>query len=81
MLYPNSYKGGKFCKGRYDLDFFTPGHVHPDVDRSPSYAQAASGSGSGSTGKGKAGKPPSRQLVASTVAPPVKKGPPSLPGA
>jgi len=60
---------------------FTPGHLHPFFRPSPSYAQAASGSGSGGKGKGKAGKPPSPQLVASWVAPPVKKGPPSLPGA
>jgi len=80
-LYPNSYEGGEFWKGRYDLDSFTPCHLHPDVHPSPSWAQAASGSGSGSKGKGKAGKPHSHQLVASAVAPPVKKGPPSLPGA
>ena len=80
-LYPNSYEAGEFRKGRYDLDSFTPGHLHPDVHPSPSYAQAASGSGSGGKGKNKAGKPPSPQLVASTTAPPVKKGPPSLPGA
>jgi len=80
-LYPNSYEAGEFRKGRYDLDSFTPGHLHPDVHPSPSYAQAASGSGSGGKAKGKAGKPPSPQQVASAVAPPVKKGPPSLPGA
>jgi len=80
-LYPNSYEAGEFRKGRYDLDSFTPGHLHPDVHPSPSYAQAASGSGSGGKGKGKAGKPPSPQQVASAVAPPVKKGPPSLPSA
>jgi len=80
-LYPNSYEAGEFRKGRYDLDSFTPGHLHPDFHPSPSYAQAASGSGSGGKGKNKAGKPPSPQLVASTTAPPVKKGPPSLPGA
>ena len=60
---------------------FTPGHLYPDVHPSPSYSQAASGSGSGGKGQSKAGKPPSPQLVASVVAPPVKKGPPSLPGA
>ena len=80
-LYPNSYEAGEFRKGSYDLDSFTQGHIHPDVHPFPSYAQAASGSGSGGKGKGKAGKPPSRQLVASSVAPSVKKGPPSLPGA
>jgi len=80
-LYPHSYEAGEFRKGRYDLDSFSPGHLHPDVHPSPSYAQAASGSGSGGKGKNKAGKPPSPQLVASAAAPPVKKGPPSLPGA
>ena len=59
---------------------FTPGHLHPECHPSPSYAQAASGSGSGGKGKNKAGKPPFPQLVASATAPPVKKGPPSLPG-
>ena len=80
-LYPNSYEAGEFRKGTYDLDSFTPGHLHPDSHLSPSYAQAASGSGSGGKGKSKAGKPPFPQLVASATAPPVKKGPPSLPGA
>jgi len=61
--------------------FFTPGYLRPDVHPSTSYAQATSGSGSGGKGKSKAGKPPSPQLVASAAAPPVKKGPPSLPGA
>jgi len=60
---------------------FTPGHLHPDVHPSPSFAQAASGSGSGGKGKSKAGKPPFPQHVASAPAPPVKKGPPSLPAA
>ena len=63
------------------MSSFTPGHLHPDVRPSPSYTQAASGSGSGGKGKGKAGKPPSPQLGTCAVAPPVKKGPPSLPGA
>jgi len=80
-LYPNSYEAGEFRKERYDLDSFTPGHLHPDVRPSPSYAQAPSGPGSGGKGKSKAGKPPSPQQVASATAPPVKKGPPSLPGA
>jgi len=80
-LYHNSYDAGEFRKGRYDLGSFTPGHLHPDVHPSPSYAQAASGSGSGGKGNRKAGKPPSPQLVASAATPPVKKGPPSLPGA
>jgi len=60
---------------------FIPDQLHPDVHPSPSYAQAASGSGSGGKGKSKAWKPLSPQLVASAAAPPVKKGPPSLPGA
>jgi len=81
MLYTKSYEAGEFRKGRYDLDSFTPGHLHPDNVVSPSYAQAASGSSSGGKGKNKAGKPPSSQQVASAAAPPVKKGPPSLPGA
>jgi len=80
-LYPDSYEAGEFRKGRYDLDSFTPGHLHPDAHPSPSYAQSASGSGSGGKGKRKPGKPPSPQLVASTTVPPVKNGPPSLPGA
>ena len=80
-LYPNSYEAGEFRKGTYDLDSFTPCHLHPDAHPSPSYTQAASSSGSGGKGKSKAGKPPPPQLVASTAAPPVKKGPPSLPGA
>jgi len=57
-LYPNSYEAGEFQTGRYDLDSFTPGHLHPDAQPSPSYAQAASGSGSGGKGKSKAGNPP-----------------------
>jgi len=80
-VYPPSYEAGEFRRGAYDVSPFTPGHLHPDIRPSPSYAQAASGSGSGGKGKGKAGKPPSPQLVPSAVAPPVKKGPPSLPGA
>jgi len=79
--YPNSYEAGELRKGRYDLDSFSPGHLHQDNVVPPSYAQAASGSGSGGKGKSKAGKPPSPQHVASTAAPPVKKGPPSRPGA
>jgi len=80
-LYPHSYEAGEFRRGAYDLASFTPGHLHPDVHPASSYVQAASGSGSGGKGKGKAGKPPSPQLVASTVAPPVKKGPSPFPGA
>jgi len=60
---------------------FTPGHLHPDNNPSPSYPPAASGSGSGGKDKKKVGKQPSPQQVASAVAPPLKKGPPSLPGA
>jgi len=80
-LYPQSYEAGELRRGAHDVASFTPGHLHPDVHPSPSYGQAASGSGSGGKGKSKAGKPPSPQLVASMAAPPVKKGPPSLPGA
>lgn len=80
-LYPNSDEAGEFRNWRYDLSSFMPGHLHPDNVLSPSYAQAASGSGSGGKGKNKAGKPSSPQQVASSVAPPVQKGPPSLPGA
>jgi len=60
---------------------FTPGHLHPHVQPSHSDTPAATGSGSGGKGKSKARKPPSPQLVASAVVPPVKKGPSSLPGA
>jgi len=80
-LYPHSYEAGEFRRGAYDVAFFTPGYLRPDVHPSTSYAQATSGSGLGGKGKSKAGKPPSPQLVASAAAPPVKKGPPSLPGA
>jgi len=80
-LYPHSYEAGEFRRGSYDVASFTPGYLHPDVHPSPSYPQAASGSGLGGNGQSKAWKPPSPQLVASTTAPPVKKGPPSLPGA
>ena len=80
-LYLHSYEAEKFRRGAYNVASFTSVHLHPDVHPSPSCAQAASGSDSGGKGKGKAGKPPSPQLVASTAAPPVKKGPPSLPGA
>jgi len=80
-LYPNSYEAAEFRKGRYNLDSFTPCHLHPDNVLSPSYTQAASGSGSPGKGKSKAGKPPSPQQVASAGAPRDKKGPPSLTGA
>jgi len=60
---------------------FTPGHLHPDNNPSPSYLQAASGSGSSGKDKKKASKHPSHQQVASGVTPRLKKGPPSLPGA
>ena len=65
----------------YDVASFTPDHLHPDNNTSPSYPQAASGSGSGGKDKKKVGRQPSSQQVASPVAPPVKQGPPSLPGA
>jgi len=55
-LYPHSYQAGEFRKGRYDLDSFTPGPLHPDVHPSPSSAQAASSSGSGGNGKSKVGE-------------------------
>jgi len=80
-LFPHSYEAGEYRRGAYDVSSFTPGHLHPDNNPSPFYAQAASGFGAGGNEKKKAGKPPSPQQVASGVAPPVKKGPPSLPGA
>jgi len=46
-LYPHSYQAGEFRRGAYEVSSFTPGHLHPDVRPSPSYAQAASGSGAG----------------------------------
>jgi len=78
---PHSYEAGEYRRGAYDMASFTPGHLHPDNNPSPSYPQAASGSGSGGKDKKKVGTQPSRQQVASAVAPPLKKGPPSLPGA
>jgi len=80
-LYPNSYEAGEFRRGAYDVASFTPGHLQPDVHPAPSYAQAASGSGSGGKGKSKAGKPLSPKQVVTMAAPPIKKGPPSRPGA
>jgi len=80
-MFPHSYEAGENWRGAYDVSSFTPGHLHPDNKPSTSYAQAASGPGVGSKDKRKAGKPPSPQQVASRVAPLVKKGPPSLPGA
>jgi len=80
-LFPHSYEAGEYRRGAYDLSSFTPGHLHPDNNPSPSYAQAASGSGLGGKDKNKAGKQHSPQQVASAVAATVKKGPPSLPGA
>jgi len=68
-LYPHSYEARENRRGAYNVASFTPGHLHPDIHPSPSYAQAASGSGSGGKGRSKAGKPPSPQLVASTTAP------------
>jgi len=80
QLLPHSYEAGEFRRGAYDLACFTSCHLHPDNTSSPFYAQAASDSGSGGKTK-KTSKPPSPQPVASEAAPPVKKGPPSLPGA
>jgi len=34
-LHPNSYEAGEFRKGRYDLDSFTPGHLHPTFTPPP----------------------------------------------
>jgi len=59
---------------------FTPGHLHPDNNPSPSCPLAASDSGSGGKDKKNVGKQPSPQQVPSAVAPPRNKGPPSLPG-
>jgi len=78
QLFPHSYEAGEFRSATYDLASFTPGHLPSDYTSPPLYAQAASGSGSGRKTK-KASKPPSPQQVASTAAPPCKKGPPSLP--
>ena len=78
-LCPHSYEAAGFRRGAYDVASFSLGHLHPGIHASPSYAQAASGSGLGGKTKSKAGKPPSPQQVASMAAPPVKKGPPSLP--
>ena len=79
-VYAHAYEAGEYRRGSYDVASFTPGYLHPEVYPSPSYAQAATSSGSGGKGKSKAGKLPSPELVASTTAPPVEKGPPSLPG-
>ena len=80
-VFPFSYKAGEYRRGTYDVSSFTPGHLYPDNNPSPSYAQAASGSGSGSKDKKKVGKQPSPHQVASAVTPPLKKRPPSIPGA
>ena len=79
QLFPNSYEAGEFWRGAYDISSFAHGHLHPDYTSSPLYAQAAAGSGSCGKAK-KASKAPSPQQVGSAAAPPVKKGPPSLPG-
>ena len=60
---------------------FTAGHLPPNNNPSPSYAQGASGSGSSGKDKKQVGKQLSSQQVARAVAPPIKKGPPSLPRA
>jgi len=73
-LFPYSYEAGEYQRDAYDISAFTPGHLHPDNNPSPSYAQAASGSGLGSKDKKKSGKPPSPQQVGSGVAPPVSEG-------
>ena len=80
-LCPHSYEAGEYRRGAYDVSSFTPGHLHLYNNPSPTYAQAASGSGSGGKDKKKGSKQPSPHQVASAVAPPVKKGPFSLPGA
>ena len=67
-------------KGAQNLVSLTLGNLYPDYASSPVYAQAASGSGSGGKTK-KDEKQPSPLEVASLAAPPVKKGPPSLPAA
>ena len=79
-LFPHSYEASELRRGAYDLSSFTPGHLHPDYTSSPSYAQAAAGSASRGRTK-KTPMAPSPQQVASSAAPPVKKGPPSLPAA
>jgi len=78
-LFTHFYEAGEFHWGACDVVAFTLVNLHPDHTPSHSYVQAASCSDSGS----KAQKPekPSPQQVASRVAPPVKMGPPSLPGA
>jgi len=80
-LFPHSFEAGEYRRGAYDVSSVTPGHLHPDNNPSPSYAQAATGSGSGGKDKKTVGKQPSPQQVASAVAAPVKKRPPFLPGA
>ena len=60
---------------------FTPSHLHPDNNPSPSYANAASGSGSSGTDKARVGKQPTPQQVVSAAASPSKRRLPSLPGA
>ena len=80
-LFPHSFEAGEYRRGAYDVSSVTPGHLHPDNNPSPSYAQAATGSGSGGKDKKTVGKQPFPQQVASAVAPPVKKRPPFLPGA
>ena len=79
--FPHSYEAGEYRGGAYNVSSLTPGHLHPENNPSPSYAQAASGSAAGSKEKKKAGKQPSPKQVASGVTPLVKKGSPSLAGA
>jgi len=37
-LFPHSYEAGEYRRGAYDVSSFTPGHLHPDNNPSPSYA-------------------------------------------
>jgi len=60
---------------------FTPCHLHPDNNPSPSNAQAATGASSCGKVKKKVGKQPSPPQVASALAPSARKAPLSLPDA
>ena len=77
-LFPHSYEAGEYQRGAYDVSSFTPGHLHPDNNPSPSYAQAASGSGAGGNEKRKqANLPPPNKLRAG-LPPQLRRGlPPS----
>jgi len=39
-LFHHSYEAGEYRRSAYDVASFTPGHVHPDNDLSPSYTPA-----------------------------------------